>query len=131
RRFENMPTGESRRGAVLEEAFSDTAPAETASDRELLEQFTKRQDGAAFAILVQRHGPMVLGVCRRTLGEEPEAEAAFQAPFLVLVRGAAATRKSERLVTWLSGVASRMARKAGPRAPRRRRHEREATPMAA
>jgi DNA-directed RNA polymerase specialized sigma24 family protein len=60
-----------------------------ASDRELLHRFTTRRDEAAFAALVQRHGPMVLGVCQRILQHWPDAEDAFQATFLALAHKAA------------------------------------------
>src|SRR5262249_14169796 len=93
---------------------------EELSDRELLEQFARNQDGVAFAALVRRHGPMVMGVCRRALGHAQDAEDAFQATFLVLVRKARALQKPELLAGWLYGVAHRTARKARARALRHR-----------
>ena len=80
-----------------------------ATDVELLERFQSRHEGAAFAALVERHGPMVLGVCRRLLSQEQDAEDAFQATFLVLALKAGASRKQGSLGSWLYGVASRLA----------------------
>src|SRR5262245_16529852 len=77
------------------------------SDRELLGRFVEANDGSAFAVLVERHGAMVLGVCRRLLPLH-DAEDACQAVFLVLARKAASLRKRESLGCWLHGVARRV-----------------------
>ena len=103
-----------------------TAPPRSAglSDGELLERFAGRRDQAAFAALVQRHGPMVMGVCRRLLRDRHEAEDAWQATFLILVRKAGAIARRELLAGWLYGVAYRTARQARRVAARRRMRER-------
>ncbi len=81
------------------------------SDGQLLERFVLGHDeGAesAFNVLVERHGPMVLAVCRRVLNDPHDAQDAFQATFLVLVRNAGSVRKRESIADWLHGVARRV-----------------------
>ena len=80
-----------------------------ADDAHLLDRFIARRDEEAFALLMQRHGPLVWGVCRRVLREEQDVEDAFQATFLVLVRKAHSISKRHSLRSWLYGVASRVA----------------------
>jgi RNA polymerase sigma-70 factor (ECF subfamily) len=82
------------------------------TDGQLLDAFLTRRDEAAFEILLRRHGPMVLGVCRRTLRNQHDAEDAFQATFLILVRKASTIRPREMVGNWLYGVAYRTAMKA-------------------
>jgi RNA polymerase sigma factor (sigma-70 family) len=96
------------------------------SDRVLLERFASRHEEAAFALLVERHGPLVLGVCRRLLRQEQDAEDAFQGTFLVLARKVRSLRWQESVGSWLYQVAYRVALKARSDAARRRRHERQA-----
>src|SRR5262249_28601334 len=92
------------------------------TDRQLLERFVTAHDEAAFAVLLQRHGPLVLRVGRQVLPPEHAAEDAFQATFLVLALRAASVRKSS-LGSWLHGVAHRTALAAERRARRRRKYE--------
>ncbi len=87
-------------------------------DRVLLGRFLAERNEAAFEALVERHGPMVLGVCRRLSASVHDADDAFQATFLILVRKAAQLRDPERLGPWLYGVATRVATKARSRRPR-------------
>jgi RNA polymerase sigma factor (sigma-70 family) len=101
------------------------------SDAQLLRRFTDRQDAAAFAVLVRRHTPMVLGVCRRRLGDAHGAEDACQAVFLVLVRRAHAIARPELLAGWLYGVAWRIAGGARAKASRRAALERQTSPATA
>ena len=109
-------------------ALYATGPTWGASDARLIERFLARGEDAeeAFTALVRRHGPMVLGVCRRRLPGSPDAEDAFQAVFLVLARRAGSIRRAEGLRAWLHGVAVRTAREARRGAARRRARERAA-----
>src|SRR5689334_14215650 len=95
-------------------------------DAELLERFIARRDEAAFDLLVRRHGPMVLGVCKRVLRNDTDAEDAFQATFLVLVRKATSVMPRSQVANWLHGVAHKTALKAKAMNDRRRVKEREA-----
>lgn len=102
-----------------------STPLAEATDRALLQQFVTAHDEAAFETLVRRHGPMVLGLCRRLLGDAHSAEDAFQATFLVLVRRAGSIQRPELLGNWLYGVACRIAGKARQSAARRSASEKE------
>ncbi|WP_165250683.1 RNA polymerase sigma factor [Paludisphaera soli] len=95
------------------------------SDGQLLDRFVARRDEAVFGAIVDRHGPMVWGVCRRILRDHHDAEDAFQATFLVLARRAGSVAPADRLGAWLHGVALQTALKA--RANRARRQAREAS----
>jgi RNA polymerase sigma factor (sigma-70 family) len=99
-----------------------------ASDDELLARFVRQRDEGAFAELVRRHGPMVLGVCRRILRDADAAEDACQAAFLVLFRKAASLRSGTSLGAWLHGVARRLALQCLRAERRRRCREAKGTP---
>jgi DNA-directed RNA polymerase specialized sigma24 family protein len=81
------------------------------TDSKLLDLFLSRHDERAFEALIYRHGPMVLGVCKRTLSCFEDAEDAFQATFLVLVRRARSIKPRGMVGNWLHGVAYRTAMK--------------------
>ncbi|HKB03510.1 MAG TPA: sigma-70 family RNA polymerase sigma factor [Gemmataceae bacterium] len=98
-------------------------------DADLLARYQAGRDEAAFAVLVHRHGPMVLGVCRRILGNHADADDAFQATFLVLARQSGRIRERGSVASWLHGVALRVSRKAVVRAARQRQRDRGAEPM--
>src|SRR5271157_6292247 len=104
-----------------------TGAAGGMSDGQLLDRFRRRTGDpdaeAAFAVLVDRHGPMVLGVCRRALRDPDDAADAFQATFLVLVRKAGSVRVEDSLGRWLYGVSRRVAAKARVAAARRAARE--------
>jgi RNA polymerase sigma factor (sigma-70 family) len=111
------------RGTVLTYLKQVLATADEASDGQLLERYRHGSDPAAFADLVRRHGPMVLGVCRRILHDAADADDAFQATFLVLLRKAAAIGRGEAVGSWLYKVAYRTALRARHTAARRRARE--------
>jgi RNA polymerase sigma factor (sigma-70 family) len=112
-------------GAVLRHLASQGAAreGERLTDGELLRQLDGPGAEGAFTILVRRHGPMVLGTCRRALRDAHEAEDAFQATFLVLFRRARHLDRRGSLAGWLHTVALRAAHKARSAALRRRRRE--------
>jgi RNA polymerase sigma factor (sigma-70 family) len=97
------------------------------SDAQLLDDFLTRRDEEAFATLLRRHGPLVLGVCRRVLRRETDAEDAFQATFLALARYGGSIRQGEALAGWLYRVARRAAGHASQVAARRDTRERPMT----
>jgi RNA polymerase sigma factor (sigma-70 family) len=109
--------------------LSEAAQARDTPDQDLVGAFVATQSEAAFSALVKRHGPMVLDVCRRVLGNVADAEDAFQATFLVLARKAASLRDRQLVSSWLYGVAQRTARKALTTRARRAAHE-QAAPAA-
>jgi RNA polymerase sigma factor (sigma-70 family) len=111
-----------RRAALLHQADHLT-------DGQLLERFLAQRDEAAFEALVKRHGPMVLGVCRRLLRNAHDTEDAFQATFLVLIRKAASIIPSDNVGNWLYGVAYRTALEARTAGARRRAKERRVSVM--
>jgi RNA polymerase sigma factor (sigma-70 family) len=94
-----------------------------------LESFVSQKDEAAFEVLIRRHGPMVLGVCRRVLRNHHDAEDAFQTSFLILARKASSVRPRERVANWLHGVAYRTALKARAMTTKRQVHERQVLKM--
>jgi RNA polymerase sigma factor (sigma-70 family) len=120
-----MATG--RTGAVIRQldTLFTAGALGSHTDGQLLERFLDRRAGgeAAFEALVARHGPMVMGICRHVLGDPHDADDAFQATFLILVRRAGAIRKRESLGSWLYGVARRVAVRAKSDAARRRAKE--------
>src|SRR5262249_7041909 len=93
------------------------------TDAQLLARFVADGNEASFSAIVRRHGPLVLAVCRRVLGESHDAEDAFQATFLLLARKAASLACPDRVAGWLFGVAFRVATRARAAACRRRTHE--------
>lgn len=111
-----------RRAVVLQDGAKKT-------DGELLASFIEHNDEAAFEVLVHRHGPMVMGVCRRLLRNHHDAEDAFQATFLVLARKARSVRPREMVANWLHGVAYRIALKARAMTTRRQAREKQVMEM--
>jgi RNA polymerase sigma factor (sigma-70 family) len=99
------------------------------TDDRLLEAFVSRRDAAAFESLVRRHGPMVLGVCRRLLRDPHDVDDAFQAAFLVLARKAASVSPRRMVGNWLYGVAHTTAVRLRAANARRRVRERQVADM--
>jgi RNA polymerase sigma factor (sigma-70 family) len=97
--------------------------SDATDDRELLCRVVERQDEAAFEELVWRHGPIVHDLCRRRLGQDADADDAFQAVFLALARKAGSIRKRQSLESWLYGVAFRVVERVKRDAARRHKHE--------
>src|SRR5215469_6833014 len=95
-------------------------------DRELLAQFACQSNEAAFRVLMDRYGPMVLRVCKRILGNDHDAEDAYQATFFVLASKAGSERWQESVATWLHSLAVWTARKARRADQRRRLREQKA-----
>ncbi len=100
-------------------------------DGNLLQLFVANRDELAFKTLVRRHGPLILGVCRRVLGAGPDVDDVFQATFLVLARKAGSIRRQASISGWLYGVAFRLARKQKKRLDRQRGHEHSTEKMEA
>jgi RNA polymerase sigma factor (sigma-70 family) len=101
----------------------DVQALRSATDEVLLRRFVASNDEAAFRVIAERHGPMVLGVCRRALRCAHDAEDAFQATFLVFSRRASSIRNTASLGSWLHGVAMRVAMKLRRERTRRQRRE--------
>src|SRR5262249_55080585 len=93
------------------------------------EDYVSRRDEGAFVTLMRRHGPMVWGVCRRVLHSHHDAEDAFQATFLVLVRKAASIQPRQMVANWLYGVAHQTALNSRTTATRRKERERQVMDM--
>jgi RNA polymerase sigma factor (sigma-70 family) len=111
-----------RRSALLGEGTEQT-------DGQLLEAFLRDRDALALETLVRRHAPMVWGVCRRTLASDHDAEDAFQATFVVLLRKAASLRSPELLANWLYRVAHKTACKTRQMATKRHARETQVAVM--
>ncbi len=109
-------------GAVLQQLHQlfERGSVGGLSEWQLLDRYLTRRDESAFEALVARHGPMVLGVCRRMLDDPHAVEDAFQATFLVLVRKAGSLGERDAIGHWLYGVASRVALRARSEAARRK-----------
>jgi len=102
---------------------------QTVSDGLLLKSFIGQRDEAAFTILVERHGPMVMGVCRRLVDNFADAQDAFQATFLTLARKASSVSPAEMVGNWIYGVAYRTALEARGKLARLRSREKQVENM--
>ncbi len=105
-----MPRRQSPLTAMLKKMLAE--PLAQCSDRQLLDRFAESGDDIAFGEIVTRHGPMLLGYCRRQVGDAHLAEDVLQATFLVLARKARSIRRRDSVAAWLHGVAQRVARQA-------------------
>jgi len=112
---------------VLQQLRRLVAPARAdgLTDAELLARFDRTRDAEAFATLMQRHGPLVWGACRRALGDGPDTDDAFQATFLVLVSKAGTFTGRGSVASWLYTIAYRLALKVRRGRGRRQVHERQ------
>ena len=113
----NRVVGQIRRAAAAE-AYAGL------SDGDLLGRYVAQSEETAFELIVRRHGPLVLGVCRRILGDAHAADDAFQATFLVLARKARTIRSYQSVASWLHGVARRVASRARESGRTRRWYDR-------
>jgi RNA polymerase sigma factor (sigma-70 family) len=100
--------------------------SDSLSNAELLRRFLKDQDQVAFAAIVRRHGPLVWSVCRQLAANEADAEDAYQACFLALLKSAKTIRNPQALGSWLHRVANRICKNSLRSLSRRRKHERAA-----
>src|SRR6266851_1354422 len=110
---------------LVQQICAATCAEREADDGTLIRRFHERRDEDAFAELVRRHGPMVLGSCRRVLGDDHAAEDAFQATFLLLARRAVRLTRPGSLAGWLYATAVRVARAARRGEMRRRQREQQ------
>jgi RNA polymerase sigma factor (sigma-70 family) len=110
-----MASGELQKTLTYLRRLADAGEAGALSDTELLERFVRGRDEAAFEVLVWRHGPLVLGVCKRVLRHAQDAEDAFQAAFLTLARKAQTVSKQASVASWLYKVTFRIALEARKR----------------
>jgi RNA polymerase sigma factor (sigma-70 family) len=124
-----MTTGQAHPVLCYLRKLEASSGLDALSDGQLLERFLAAQEEAAFAALVRRHGPLVLGVCRRLLRGRADAEDAFQATFVVLFRRARSLDRRGSLAGWLYTVAYHVALRARAAAARRRLQERRVAEM--
>ncbi|MFO0806382.1 MAG: sigma-70 family RNA polymerase sigma factor [Gemmataceae bacterium] len=108
---------------VVRHAESLVADRESDGDGDLLARFARERDESAFAELLRRHGPLVWAVCRHSLPDNADAEDAFQATFLALIRAPESVRSGNALPGWLHGTAVRVVGKLKRSAVRRKRRE--------
>src|SRR5436309_9781013 len=114
--------------AVLGELCSLLDRPRQEAEGDLLRRYLSAGDERAFAELLHRHGPMVLGLCRRVVGDYHAAEDVFQATFLALARKAGSIRRPESLAAWLHGIALRLAVRARRTSQHGRLREAQAPP---